>query len=383
MPHNLYLHSFIVQSRCREWKSQRPRVTQQGDRWQVRRSPFDVQPDALACQEAEKAEAHTSIDVDRRAMDFESIRAYLERSLKDNLHYGFVDLLVALSFAFFVNCAILIVASSNFFYAPDHQQQAIQDLFSAHALLRQYLGPPAATVFALALLCAGQSSTLTATLAGQGKRKRKEMLCVLISLWLVIMSGFLGMTTRPWIRRIVTRLIAIIPAMVAACIAGRSGLSNMLVASQVALSIQLPFAVVPLVYLTSKKSTMKLEVVVERKEGREVPLATEQATMSLIDRLVARLRFSRSTADWTRFPQFNKLNKQTVKNYFIRPNEDVTPGQTSPASVEEKESSLMIDTLPEPLVYANGKIVMVVSILIALLLIGLNGYLVVSLFLQI
>ncbi|KAG1457630.1 hypothetical protein G6F46_001053 [Rhizopus delemar] len=336
MPHNLYLHSFIVQSRCREWKSQRPRVTQQGDRWQVRRSPFDVQPDALACQEAEKAEAHTSIDVDRRAMDFESIRAYLERSLKDNLHYGFVDLLVALSFAFFVNCAILIVASSNFFYAPDHQQQAIQDLFSAHALLRQYLGPPAATVFALALLCAGQSSTLTATLAGQ-----------------VIMSGFLGMTTRPWIRRIVTRLIAIIPAMVAACIAGRSGLSNMLVASQVALSIQLPFAVVPLVYLTSKKSTMKLEVVVERKEGREVPLATEQATMSLIDRLVARLRFSRSTADWTRFPQFNKLNKQTVKNYFIRPNEDVTPGQTSPASVEEKESSLMIDTLPEPLVYAN------------------------------
>lgn len=157
----------------------------------------------------------------------------------------------------------------------------------------------------------------------------------------------------------------------------------MLVASQVALSIQLPFAVVPLVYLTSKKSTMKLEVVVERKEGREVPLATEQATMSLIDRLVARLRFSRSTADWTRFPQFNKLNKQTVKNYFIRPNEDVTPGQTSPASVEEKESSLMIDTLPEPLVYANGKIVMVVSILIALLLIGLNGYLVVSLFLQI
>ncbi|KAG1157178.1 hypothetical protein G6F36_014264 [Rhizopus arrhizus] len=366
MPHNLYLHSFIVQSRCREWKSQRPRVTQQGDRWQVRRSPFDVQPDALACQEAEKAEAHTSIDVDRRAMDFESIRAYLERSLKDNLHYGFVDLLVALSFAFFVNCAILIVASSNFFYAPDHQQQAIQDLFSAHALLRQYLGPPAATVFALALLCAGQSSTLTATLAGQ-----------------VIMSGFLGMTTRPWIRRIVTRLIAIIPAMVAACIAGRSGLSNMLVASQVALSIQLPFAVVPLVYLTSKKSTMKLEVVVERKEGREVPLATEQATMSLIDRLVARLRFSRSTADWTRFPQFNKLNKQTVKNYFIRPNEDVTPGQTSPASVEEKESSLMIDTLPEPLVYANGKIVMVVSILIALLLIGLNGYLVVSLFLQI
>ena len=196
------------------------------------------------------------------------------------------------------------------------------------------------------------------------------------------MSGFLGMTTRPWIRRIVTRLIAIIPAMVAACIAGRSGLSNMLVASQVALSIQLPFAVVPLVYLTSKKSTMKLELVVESKEGREVPFATEQANLSLIDRVVARLRFSKSRSDWARFPQFNKINKQAVKNYFIRPNEEVTRGQTSP--VEEKEvNCLMIDTLPEPLVYENGKIVMVLSILIALLLIGLNGYLVVSLFLQI
>ncbi|KAG0850931.1 hypothetical protein G6F62_006855 [Rhizopus arrhizus] len=365
MPHNLYLHSFIVQSRCREWKVQRPRVTKNGERWMVRRSPFDVQPDSLSCQDSEKTGSHTSIDVDPRDIHFESIKAYLERSLKENLHYGFVDLLVALSFAFFVNCAILIVASSNFFYAPNSQQQAIQDLFSAHALLLQYLGPPAATVFALALLCAGQSSTLTATLAGQ-----------------VIMSGFLGMTTRPWIRRIVTRLIAILPAMVAACIAGRSGLSNMLVASQVALSIQLPFAVVPLVYLTSKKSTMKLELVVESKEGREVPFATEQANLSLIDRVVARLRFSKSRSDWARFPQFNKINKQAVKNYFIRPNEEVTRGQTSP--VEEKEANcLMIDTLPEPLVYENGKIVMVLSILIALLLIGLNGYLVVSLFLQI
>jgi Mn2+/Fe2+ NRAMP family transporter len=172
--------------------------------------------------------------------------------------------------------------------------------------------------------------------------------------------------------------------MVAACIAGRSGLSNMLVASQVALSIQLPFAVVPLVYLTSKKSTMKLELVVESKEGREIPFATEQANLSLIDRVVARLRFSKSRSDWARFPQFNKINKQAVKNYFIRPNEEVTSCQTSPASTEDKESNcLMIDTLPEPLVYENGKIVMVLSILIALLLIGLNGYLVVSLFLQI
>lgn len=90
--------------------------------------------------------------------------------MKRNLHYGFVDLIVALTFAFFVNCAILIVAAANFYYGPDDQQQQVQDLFSAHALLMQYLGPPAAVTFALALLCAGQSSTLTATLAGQGKQ---------------------------------------------------------------------------------------------------------------------------------------------------------------------------------------------------------------------
>ncbi|OAD04756.1 hypothetical protein MUCCIDRAFT_13159, partial [Mucor lusitanicus CBS 277.49] len=197
MPHNLYLHSFIVQARYN-----------------------------ASCKS-------------RTGIDFDTLKSYLDTSLKRNLHYGFIDLIVALTFAFFVNCAILIVAAANFYYGPDSQQQQVQDLFSAHALLMQYLGPPAAVTFAVALLCAGQSSTLTATLAGQ-----------------VVMSGFLGMTTRPWIRRIVTRLIAIIPAMVAACVAGREGLSSMLVGSQVALSIQLPFAVVPLVYFTARKQAM-------------------------------------------------------------------------------------------------------------------------------
>ncbi|ORE05080.1 natural resistance-associated macrophage protein [Rhizopus microsporus var. microsporus] len=276
MPHNLYLHSFIVQSRCREWKISRPKVA--------------TKYDALGNDH--------------------------------NLHYGFMDLLVALTFAFFVNCSILIVASANFYYTSGGQgQQQIQDLFSAHALLLQYLGPPAAVTFALALLCAGQSSTLTATLAGQ-----------------VIMSGFLGMTTRPWIRRIVTRLIAITPAMVAACVAGRSGLSNMLVASQVALSIQLPFAVVPLVYLTSRRSTMKLDL-------------------------------------------------RAVKDFFVQSSgqgEEEEERPSSDSSIEEKPNNrLTIDALPEPLVYANGKVTKVISVLVALLLIGLNGYLVVSLFMQI
>ncbi|KAI8047029.1 natural resistance-associated macrophage protein-domain-containing protein, partial [Gilbertella persicaria] len=169
-------------------------------------------------------------------LNLEAMRSFLDSSLKCNLHYGFIDLVVALTFAFFVNSAILVVASANFYYGPNNQQQQVEDL------------SPAAIVFALALLCAGQSSTLTATLAGQ-----------------VIMSGFLGMTTRPWIRRIVTRLIAIIPAMIAACVAGRSGLT---------LSIQLPFAVVPLVYFTAKKKAMKLDLPVSM---------TQQSKMSFID----------------------------------------------------------------------------------------------------
>ncbi|RCH99914.1 hypothetical protein CU097_009288 [Rhizopus azygosporus] len=358
MPHNLYLHSFIVQSRCREWKIGRPKVSKRGEQWIVKSNQFDLQTNKPVQQNMtplEMAMSHTSIPINSPGqVNFESVRKYLDRSLKKNLHYGFMDLLVALTFAFFVNCSILIVASANFYYTSGGQgQQQIQDLFSAHALLLQYLGPPAAVTFALALLCAGQSSTLTATLAGQ-----------------VIMSGFLGMTTRPWIRRIVTRLIAIAPAMVAACVAGRSGLSNMLVASQVALSIQLPFAVVPLVYLTSRKSAMKLDLVVEGKEVDSIPLVTEQAKMSLIDRLVSRLRFSRSKSDWTRFPQFSKLNKRAVKDFFVQ-------------SKEKSNNHLTIDALPEPLVYANGKVTKVISVLVALLLIGLNGYLVVSLFMQI
>lgn len=206
------------------------------------------------------------------------------------------------------------------------------------------------------------------------------------------MSGFLGMTTRPWIRRVVTRLIAIIPAMVAACVAGREGLSSMLVGSQVALSIQLPFAVVPLVYFTTVKKVMKLDLVVETKtlEPEEpAPLLVNQSKMSLIDRTIARLRFSNSISDWVRFPQFNKVSKQTIKNYFFQPSgsnsspekEDEGINETLDASVEDKHDKL--ESLPAPIIYSNGKVMCTIAVLIALLLIGLNGYLVISLFMSI
>jgi metal iron transporter len=200
------------------------------------------------------------------------------------------------------------------------------------------------------------------------------------------MSGFLGMTTRPWIRRIVTRLIAIIPAMVAACVTGREGLSSMLVGSQVALSIQLPFAVVPLLYFTIRKSVMKLEVVVEAKDlvdPEPVTKTIDQEKMSLVDRTIARLRFSKNTSDWFRFPQFRKMDKNAIKNYCIKSDKNKVPedhaASTSVSTYLYKE----MESWPEPLTYANGRIVNVVAIMIACLLIGLNGYLVISLFLSI
>jgi metal iron transporter len=205
------------------------------------------------------------------------------------------------------------------------------------------------------------------------------------------MSGFLGMTTRPWIRRIVTRSIAIIPAMVAACVAGREGLSSMLVGSQVALSIQLPFAVVPLIYFTSKKHVLKLELVVEAKNMEAEPVRiVEQNKMSLIDRTITRFRFSNSKSDWFRFPQFNKMNIDTIKSYCIKSDEkpDATAAAASVAQERAATSTVAaatetMATWPDPLTYANGKIVFVIACLISLLLIGLNGYLVVSLFLEI
>ncbi|KAI8993207.1 natural resistance-associated macrophage protein-domain-containing protein [Pilobolus umbonatus] len=373
MPHNLYLHSFIVQARCRDWRYRRPLLVKCGDTWLVKndpnrielRSPSDNEESQLKENEKTIPSSHTSIHLDhgsayesRLSIQYDILKSYLHKSMKNNLHYGLVDLIIALLFAFFVNSAILIVAAANFFYAPDNQQQHVEDLFSAHALLLQYLGPPAAVVFALALLCSGQSSTLTATLAGQ-----------------VIMSGFLGMTTRPWVRRIITRLIAIVPAMLAASLSGRSGLSTMLVASQVALSIQLPFAVVPLIYFTARKETMKLDIVVEYKE----PVFTEKKTkVNMFDRFISKLQF----------PSF-KSKMAALKQFFIPSNRKMPRMNDQKSTKEECGSSshdtplLEVKTWPEALTYPNGIKTNIAACMIATLLIGLNSYLVVTLFMSI
>jgi manganese transport protein len=143
---------------------------------------------------------------------------------------------VALNAALLVNAAILILAASTF-----HKRGiVVTEIQQAYEMLTPLLGTTAASVvFAIALLCAGQSSTLTGTLAGQ-----------------IVMEGFLNFRVRPWLRRLVTRLIAIVPAMVTILIAGEQGTYRLLILSQVILSMQLPFAIIPLIHFTSDRRRM-------------------------------------------------------------------------------------------------------------------------------
>lgn len=180
MPHNLYLHSSIVQTRA----------------WQP-----------------------------TREKQWEAIK------------FGTIDSTVALSLALFINSAILIVSAATFHFSGYQQVADIQD---AHKLLSPLLGVGAAsTIFALALLASGQSSTLTATLAGQ-----------------IVMEGFLHLRLPSWLRRLATRLIAIVPALIVIVVFGESSTGSLLVFSQVILSLQLSFAVFPLVMFTSDRRLM-------------------------------------------------------------------------------------------------------------------------------
>jgi manganese transport protein len=151
--------------------------------------------------------------------------------------FAAIDSTGALLFAFFINAAILIVSAAAF-HGTEYQNVA--DINDAYRLLSPVLGATfASTLFALALLASGQNSTLTGTMAGQ-----------------IVMEGFLNLRLRPWIRRLMTRMVAIIPAVLVAGFAGPRGVGDLLILSQVVLSLQLGFAVVPLVIFTSERAKM-------------------------------------------------------------------------------------------------------------------------------
>ncbi len=156
---------------------------------------------------------------------------------KEAIRYATIDSTLSLFLAFFVNAAILVVAAAAF---HDTGYQHVADITDAHKLLDPVLGVKFAGIaFAVALLASGQNSTLTGTLAGQ-----------------IVMEGFLNIRLRPWLRRLITRLIAIIPALVVTILYGEKGTGDLLVLSQVILSMQLSFAVVPLVIFTGDSVKM-------------------------------------------------------------------------------------------------------------------------------
>jgi manganese transport protein len=180
MPHNLYLHSSVVQTRA------------------IDRTPA---------------------------------------GLRTAMRFNLLDSTVALNLAFLINAAILIMAAGAFYR---HGMNEIAEIQDAYHTLAPLLGTQMASIlFAIALLCSGQNSTLTGTLAGQ-----------------IVMEGFLNLHLAPWLRRLITRLLAIIPAVITVALYGASGTAKLLILSQVILSLQLSFAVFPLVQFTSDRTKM-------------------------------------------------------------------------------------------------------------------------------
>jgi manganese transport protein len=166
-------------------------------------------------------------------------RKYADTSAgkREAIRFSTIDSSVALMSALFINAAILILAASVF-HGKGHENVA--DISDAYQLLSPLLNTTAASVlFAVALLCSGQNATLTGTLAGQ-----------------IVMEGFINLRLRPWLRRLITRLIAIVPAIIVVVLYGERGTGQLLILSQVILSLQLPFAVFPLVAFTSDRHKM-------------------------------------------------------------------------------------------------------------------------------
>ncbi|MBC8033907.1 MAG: Nramp family divalent metal transporter [Chitinophagaceae bacterium] len=159
------------------------------------------------------------------------------KGIKESLKFNLIDTTIALNMAFFVNASILILAAAAFHRNGHFEIAEIQD---AHRLLETIFGSLAPTLFALALIAAGQSSTVTGTLAGQ-----------------IIMEGHIKLRIRPWLRRMITRLLAITPALFTIIYFGEQALGSLLILSQVVLSLQLGFAIIPLIHFNSDKARMK------------------------------------------------------------------------------------------------------------------------------
>ncbi|ODQ65761.1 natural resistance-associated macrophage protein [Nadsonia fulvescens var. elongata DSM 6958] len=247
MPHSLYLGSGLVQPRLRDYD--------------IKHGYFEQPSKELEDNVVYKPSIH---------------------AIRSSLSYSIAELIISLfTVAVFVNGAILIVAGASLHNQPEAMDA---DLFSIYEMLRDILSPIAGTVFALALLFSGQSAGVVCTLSGQ-----------------MVSEGFLHWSIKPWLRRLITRGIAIVPCLFVAIFVGRKGLADVLNASQVVLSLLLPFCCAPLLYFTSSKKIMKVERTAKRQSiysntantsglynaipaERNDGIATTSCTTNLIDR---------------------------------------------------------------------------------------------------
>ncbi|KAG1787861.1 natural resistance-associated macrophage protein-domain-containing protein [Suillus plorans] len=188
--------------------------------------------------------------------------------IRAHISHGTVDLVFSLlGLAVPINSAILILAAAMF-YSSDYN--ASIGLENMHTLMQQTLGSAAAVIFALALVCSGQTASITATLAGQ-----------------IVSEGFISWNISPFIRRLLTRLISLIPSMIVAISSGGAGINALLIASQVALSVVLPFVAFPLIYLTSSKTVMSVRTpkVIQEKLVKTPPITSTHAKFPVSDAL--------------------------------------------------------------------------------------------------
>lgn len=224
MPHSIFLGSGVVQSRLRQ---------------------FDV--DAGVVEPATSAD--DSIDINEKYRP--SISA-----IKSCLHYSVVDLALSLfTFALFINSAILIVAGA---WLYNNSEASEADLFGIHKLLSSTIAPVAGTLFALALLLSGTSAGIVSHSSDSHARAvtNSSFIKVCTIAGQMVSEGMLNWTVRPWLRRLLTRSISIVPSIIVAGAVGRQGLNDALTASQVVLSVILPFVTAPLIYFTCRSHVM-------------------------------------------------------------------------------------------------------------------------------
>lgn len=298
MPHSLYLGSGVVQPRLRD---------------------YDIKHGYYSPDE---------LDIDNNHQDY---KPSLE-SVQETLHYTVAELLVSLfTIALFVNCAILIVSGATLFETPQDADTA--DLFSIYELLSNTLSKSAGTIFALALLFSGQSAGIVCTLSGQ-----------------IVSEGFLNWTIAPALRRSLTRAVAITPCLILVMVSGRSGLSNALNASQVVLSFLLPFVSAPLLYFTSNKNIMRIEMI-----DRKLPATSISSTPDNVEQ--------------------NK--KKYGKVRLDEDGEEVIPLQDMETETETDQSHQ--DQNIEYKDMSNSTFVNILAVTVWLLISGLNFYMLTSL----